>query len=234
MAMPFRSRRLDYATYVVSTDSYNETPRSPSQAAAIAKSPGERIIAALGDAVIRILASGDSFREVSVADLVHEAGISRATFYRHFADKGDVLRALARGSLSQIIDAAERWYRLPPSAGRAELREALHHLIDAYRSNAPLIAAVQETAPFDAAVRGEYEAMISRLEQGVADHIAEAQRAQRISANLDGPTTAQWLLRMLERGAYQLIPGATDVTVDTLEEALTTIVWNSLYREAQT
>jgi TetR/AcrR family transcriptional regulator, ethionamide resistance regulator len=233
MAMPSRSHRLDYATYVVSTEPCNEMSRLPLQAVVIATSPAERVVEALSDAVIRILNSGDSFREVSVADLVREAGLSRATFYRHFADKGDVLRALARDSLAQIIDAAERWYRLTSSAGRAELREALHQLIDTYRRNAPLIAAVQETAPFDAAVRAEYEAMVARLERGVAEHIAEGQRVQHITANLDGPSTAQWLLRMLERGAYQLIPGATDATVDALEEALTMIIWNSLYRQGQ-
>lgn len=204
-----------------------------SGAALVPKGPAERVLRQLGDAVTRILASGESFREVSVLRLVQEAGISRATFYRHFASKGEVLCALTDSSLSELVVGTLPWCALAATAGRDDLRAALHQLIDAYRRNATLISAVQETAPFDAGVHAAYEAMISQVVQRISDHIIAGQAAAAISASIDPESTAQWLVRMLERGAYQVIPGSDDTGLESLEDAFTRIVWNALYRGAR-
>ena len=47
------------------------------------------------DATERLMRDGASFTELSVDRLSTEAGISRASFYIYFEDKGQLLRRLA-------------------------------------------------------------------------------------------------------------------------------------------
>ncbi len=55
----------------------------------------ERIERQLLDATDRLMADGTSFTELSADKLATEAGISRASFYIYFEDKGHLLRRLA-------------------------------------------------------------------------------------------------------------------------------------------
>jgi len=72
----------------------------------------EEIERQLLDATERLMAAGASFTELSVDRLATEAGISRASFYIYFEDKGYLLRrltgqppALACGSVAVIHPA---------------------------------------------------------------------------------------------------------------------------------
>ena len=53
---------------------------------------------------------GASFTELSVDRLSTEAGISRASFYIYFEDKGHLLRRLAGQVFADLADSAERWW----------------------------------------------------------------------------------------------------------------------------
>lgn len=70
------------------------------------------------DATERLMADGASFTELSVDRLATEAGISRASFYVYFEDKGDLLRRLASQVFEDLADAAERWWGCPVAATR--------------------------------------------------------------------------------------------------------------------
>src|ERR1700739_1830097 len=60
------------------------------------------------DATERLMRDGASFTELSVDRLSNEAGISRASFYIYFEDKGHLLRRLARQVLGDLADPAAR------------------------------------------------------------------------------------------------------------------------------
>ena len=70
----------------------------------------EQIERQLLDATERLMADGASFTELSVDRLATEAGISRASFYIYFEDKGHLLRRLAGQVFDDLADAAERWW----------------------------------------------------------------------------------------------------------------------------
>ena len=70
------------------------------------------------------MAEDESYTALSVERLVREAGISRATFYVYFEDKGDLLRALAEDFIERILGRGVDWWQLPPDATKADLRAA--------------------------------------------------------------------------------------------------------------
>src|SRR4051812_44749412 len=62
------------------------------------------------EATERLMGDGASFTELSVDRLASEAGISRASFYIYFEDKGHLLRRLATQVFSDLASAGERWW----------------------------------------------------------------------------------------------------------------------------
>src|SRR3954447_13264775 len=68
-----------------------------------------RIVAAANELVRR-----RSYPELSVGELMREAGLGRTIFYRHFDDLGDLLVGASRDAIDELY-AAQR----PPGTGDA-------------------------------------------------------------------------------------------------------------------
>src|ERR1700746_2691401 len=62
------------------------------------------------DATERLMRDGASFTELSVDRLSTAAGISRASFYIYFEDKGHLLRRMAGQVFGDLADSADRWW----------------------------------------------------------------------------------------------------------------------------
>ncbi len=189
----------------------------------------EEIRDRLGAAAELLMADGESYTELSVERIVREAGISRATFYVYFEDKGDLLRALAEDFIDRMLEASAAWWSLPNDATRIDLRGAMTTIIDAYQPHKVVMAAVVEVASYDAALRELFGDLLSKTIAAVAQHIAAGQTAGYVEKALDPERTAAWLTWMAERGLYQLVAPATPATVEKLLDAMTDIVWNTLY-----
>ena len=69
---------------------------APLHAAATSPAPSlqERVAGAILEAAARVLSRADA--PASMADVAHEAGVARATLYRYFPSRGDLLTELAR------------------------------------------------------------------------------------------------------------------------------------------
>jgi AcrR family transcriptional regulator len=176
-----------------------------------------------------LMANGESYTELSVERIVREAGISRATFYVYFEDKGDLLRALAEDFIDRILVAASTWWELPADATKADLRSAMQAIFDAYIPHKVVMAAVVEVASYDAALRQLFGELLNRTIVGVASHIAAGQNEGYVERGLDPRRTAAWLTWMAERGLYQLVAPASGAAIERLLDALTDITWNTLY-----
>lgn len=68
------------------------------------------VFRALAEAVYHLLQT-QSIDSLSISDLVKRAGVSRASFYRHFADKYDLVRAMHRRALEGSL---LRWFQGVP------------------------------------------------------------------------------------------------------------------------
>ena len=64
----------------------------------------------------RLMGGGASFTELSVDRLATEAGISRASFYVYFEDKGHLLRRLTGQVFDDLADGARRWWDVAAAA----------------------------------------------------------------------------------------------------------------------
>ena len=180
-------------------------------------------------AIERLVERGESYTELSVERLVEEAGISRSTFYVYFADKGELLGSLAEDSIAAMIEAGRWWWELPPSALKEDVQGALRTVFDTYLEHRGLFAAVVEVAGYDSAVREQFGGLMERVIDELADHIRRGQDAGYVHEDLDPQRTAAWLCWMAERGLYQLVAGADEHQREALLQALTDIVWHTLY-----
>jgi AcrR family transcriptional regulator len=180
-------------------------------------------------AVERLMAHDESYTELSVERLVREAGISRATFYVYFEDKGDLLRALAEDFIERIIVAASYWWELPADAGKPELRAAMRAIFDAYLPHKVVMSAVVEVASYDAALSELFGNLLQRTMAQVAVHIEDGQKQGFVHQDLDPERTAAWLTWMAERGLYELVASARNAEGERLLTAITDITWNTLY-----
>jgi AcrR family transcriptional regulator len=177
----------------------------------------------------RLMAGGESYTELSVERLVKEAGISRATFYVYFEDKGDLLQALTEDFIQRIIEAATIWWELPADATKSDLRAAMRAIFDAYLPHKVVMSAVVEVASYDAGLSDLFGRLLERTIKEVAGHIAAGQKQGFVHKGLDPERTAAWLTWMAERGLYQLVAPANAAAVERLLTALTDITWNTLY-----
>jgi AcrR family transcriptional regulator len=181
------------------------------------------------DVVEELLANGESYAGISVERLVSEAKLSRSTFYVYFEDKGDLLRAWFAQVIEELEDAATSWWKLDGDATKKDLRAALDQIVKTYRPYTTLMAAVYDTASYDATVRDEVTMMMSRNTAGLRAHIKLGQKQGWIDPTLLPAETAGWLTWMAERGQHQMVRSADDAEVARLIDAYSDIVWYALY-----
>jgi AcrR family transcriptional regulator len=108
---------------------------------------------ALIDAAAQLLDAGGP-EAVTLREVGARAGVSRGAPYRHFADKGSLITAVATESWERIADAFHA-IRTTPDAPPAQLRRALMTLIEVGR-NQPHLYLMMYSTPTgdpDAAVR---------------------------------------------------------------------------------
>ncbi|GLZ49696.1 hypothetical protein Acsp06_58810 [Actinomycetospora sp. NBRC 106375] len=189
-------------------------------------------LAKLLDALEALLAEGESFTEVSVERLATRAGVSRSTFYVHFADKGQLLSELTADVVDQLLEAGRGWWGHEPPATRAELRARAATIVATYRPRAELMRAVIDSSSHDPAVREVFRELTSRYVTEIAAHITAGQATGRVRRDVPAGPTAQMLTSMAERGLDRMLRGADDAAAEDAVEAFTAIVWNTLYRDA--
>lgn len=184
-------------------------------------------------AVEALLASGETFTELSVERIIREADVSRSTFYLHYADKGALLAALGDEIHKDADLPLSKWFALPPGATRDQLREALGELMDAYRPHATLLAAIVEAASYDENVRSHWDNVIEKSSEVLRQAFEQGQKEGRIRQDVDPLRTAQWLMWTISHGFYQVFrtPADRKTRKEHLEE-LVALIWWRLYAHA--
>ncbi len=181
------------------------------------------------EAIEGVTEHGEGLGDVSVERLAKAAGISRATFYIYFSDKGDLLTARFEQVVAELLEAARRWWELGPEISRDDLRAALGELVAVYRPHATLIAAAYDEAAYNPAVRELVTRFIESGITGLRKHIERGQREGFVDPDLLAPETAAWLGWMVERGLRDIVGPAPEGEVDALVAADADVVWHTLY-----
>jgi len=192
----------------------------------------EQIERQLLDATERLMADGASFTELSVDRLATEAGISRASFYIYFEDKGHLLRRLAGQVFADLADAGDRWWSVAEREDPADARTAINAIVAGYRRHQPLLVALNEMAGYDPQVGDAYREILTAISARFAAVIELGQDAGTIRPQLSSATAASALTWMVERATQQNLPGSPSSYDAELAETLTQIAWAALYLEA--
>lgn len=184
------------------------------------------------DATERLMGEGASFTELSVDRLASEAGMSRASFYIYFEDKGHLLRQLAGQVFGDLADGAQRWWDVASRRDPADVRAAMAAIIASYRRHQPLLIALNEMAGYDPLVAATYRELLTGISGRVARVIEDGQADRSIRRALPVAATASALTWMVERSCQQNLP-TRDADYDPeLAAALTEIIWGTLYLES--
>lgn len=176
-----------------------------------------------------LVQAGEPYAELSVESIIKAGGISRSTFYSYFDDKGDLLVAMARDVIGDLVGVGHAWWDLGAGLTRAQLRAALRVPVDTYRAHATILNAVVEAAAYDARVREQQQWLIDQVVAALAAHLADGQAAGFVSRSLDPGRSARWTIWMIERGLYQLVSPAEEAEAELLLDTLTELVWRTFY-----
>jgi AcrR family transcriptional regulator len=183
----------------------------------------------LVEATERLLSSGTPYIALSVEQLCSEAGVARSTFYVHFRDKGELVTRLAERMLEQLSAAAEAWW--VPEADRAELGAATRRLVGVYSRHRAVLAALAETAAYDAELRAVQEGLVDQHARPLAELIEAGKRDGSVR-DVHTRETVVALVGMVQVACDRLAVDDEE-SLDRLAEAITAIAWHALYPDAR-
>lgn len=192
----------------------------------------EQIERQLLDATDRLMADGTSFTELSVDKLATEAGISRASFYIYFEDKGHLLRRLATQVFADLTRDAQQWWGVAGRHDPADVHAAMSAIIASYRRHQPVLIALNEMSGYDPLVGETYRELLTGISAQLTRVIESGQADGSIRAGLPAEPTASALTWMVERTCHVNLPSQPASYDAALAKTLTEIVWGALYLES--
>lgn len=170
--------------------------------------------------------------EITVADLLAGAGVSRASFYFYFASKHDVVIALAERFVHEVEIAAGPWLERRELEPEQALREAVRGSLDVWRRHGAVMRAVVESWHASPELGDLWGALTARFTAAAREQV-ERERAAGI-AKADGPDPAALaaaLIWMNERVLYLWASEAEPALADpeTVVDTLTAIWLRAVY-----
>lgn len=124
-------------------------------------------------AVVTELVRRRSYAELSVDEVMREAGFGRTIFYRHFDDLADLLLRAGREAIEELYEA-----QLALAGARAGdnpdvVREAIEPAVEVYRRHGPLLRAIAEAAADDEQIAAGQREMRGRFDELVASALRD-------------------------------------------------------------
>jgi len=181
------------------------------------------------DATERLMRDGASFTELSVDRLSGEAGISRASFYIYFEDKGHLLRRLAGQVFGDLTNSARSWWSVAGRRDPDDVRTAMSRIIATYRRHQAVLVALNEMAGYDPMTAQTYRELLTGISEQFTRVIEDGQADGSIRPELAPLTTASALTWMVERACHQNLPTKPPDYDAELAATLAEIAWGALY-----
>jgi AcrR family transcriptional regulator len=169
----------------------------------------------LSDAGLRVFAER-GYHAARVDDIVRAARTSHGTFYLYFANKEDLLRALAVECAESLFELAESLGANDDEFGFDELRAFLGEFLAIYRSYGVVIRAWMEDQVPDRDVARAGVKAYTAIANGLAVRLEQRGAPQPV----DAATSVSALMALLERFNYAVSSRGLDldddVTLDTV------------------
>jgi TetR/AcrR family transcriptional regulator, ethionamide resistance regulator len=181
----------------------------------------------------RLFATGFSYAEITVEQLVTEAQTSRTRFYTYFDDKSDLLRSWFSDVRRDLVAVDDAWWAVRGDATEADLAEAIRKILLAYRPHDLLMAAMYDLAAVDRTTREEIDAMEADRAKRLETHITRGQQEGWIDPGLLPRETASWLTVTGARGYEQMVGvDGDEEDIDQFVGSYAQYVWFVLYAQA--
>jgi AcrR family transcriptional regulator len=177
---------------------------------------------AILDATRRLLASRN-FDEISVADILGEAGVARGSFYFYFSRKQDVLAELVRAAIAGGQVAGRTWLDHEGAGDRrAAVRRSIADGAKLWAEQAPVLRAVVENSHTDPELARLWRGLMAQFTATTVERIEADRAAGAITTELDSTTLAATLTWLGERLYYLAALGEPPFDdQDKLVDALT-------------
>jgi TetR/AcrR family transcriptional regulator, ethionamide resistance regulator len=184
----------------------------------------ERIVAAVEE-----LVRDESYAALTVEDVMHEAGIGRTIFYRHFDDLADLLRRAGREAIDGMFDAQRALQEARLGDSIEVVRAAIEPAVAVYERHGPLLRGISEAAASDERIAEGQEAMRRRFDELLEDALREM---PAVAANppADLSETARALNRMNESYLREAFGREPRVSAETAIETLTEVWFAVIHR----
>jgi AcrR family transcriptional regulator len=189
------------------------------------RAQGRKTMRKLLDAGMRVFAER-GFHAARVDDIVRAARTSHGTFYLYFANKEELLRALAIQCAHEMGALAGGLGEVTPDeAGAAELRRFLETFFSTYARFGPVLRAWMEGNVEDRET--------SRLGVVAFTDIAQALSVRMREVGVAGDAnTVSALMALLERFAYFLVSRELAFDSDVLFDTVTHVVHRGFFGAA--
>lgn len=145
--------------------------------------------------------------DLSVAQIIERAGVSRTTFYTHFTSKTDPVAACFRAFMDEVLVAVDPFLAGPAPDPEAAIRHSLRGWAALCTAHRGLLRAVSEEWPHDDELRRLWW---GRLERGARDIAAtiEADRARGAAPpGADAKALATVVIWAFERVVHVALAG---------------------------
>src|SRR4051794_26273741 len=170
--------------------------------------------------------------DLTVADVLREAGVSRASFYFYFASKHDLVIALAEQIMGEVEQAATPWLERGELEPAEAVRAAASGTLGVWQRHGAVLRAVAESWHVSPELGDLWGRFVQRFVDRARAQI-ERERAAGV-APPDGPDAAALgasLIWMNERAFYlwssQAEPALADA--ETVVDTLTSIWLEAVY-----
>jgi len=189
------------------------------------RAQGRETMRRLLDAGLTVFAER-GYHASRVDDIVRTAHASHGTFYLYFANKEDLLRALAVDCAQELTALSETIGPITPDpAGRTELRIFVARFLGTYRRYGPVIRAWMEDQVGDRDV----DRLGVKAFTAIGDRLGQRMREAGAPLAANDQAAVGALMAMLERFSYGVasrrVVGDDDSVIDTL----TTIVHRGFF-----
>lgn len=145
--------------------------------------------------------------QLSVADIIQAAGVSRTSFYAHFNSKTAVIAECLRRVMDQVTVAVEPFHSQAGDDAETAIRISLQQWVEVCKVHGALLRAVSEEWPHDEPLRELWFAMIDAVTVGTTKVIRGARRAGQAPGGADPPALAACLMWGYERVLHVALVG---------------------------
>jgi AcrR family transcriptional regulator len=192
------------------------------------RAQGRKTMRRLSDAGMRVFAER-GYHQSRVDDIVRAARTSHGTFYLYFANKEDLLRALAVDCAEELQQLASEVGEIGPGEdGFAALRAFLERFVGTYRRYGVVIRAWMEDQVSDR----EVDRLGVRAFTDIATALGRRMGESGVPQPVDTTTSVSALMALLERFSYAVSSRRLDLDDDVMLDTLTHLVQRGFFGAA--